>query len=115
MATKSEVARLRRLADHLRKTVPADGPVRFRFGRMGSREGNLGTCEESRDGYLLRVDTTVEFPYAKATLIHEMAHAMAWGMDGSPTEHGQFFWEAHSYVFQRYADWLWREKNPREK
>jgi hypothetical protein len=94
------------LGVHLRRTVPLLLPVSIRLVR---RLADRGDCNEVAGRYLIRVRRELDTNEGFGTLLHEFAHAAAYGLDGEE-DHGEFFQEARGVVFGAYLDWLKRER-----
>jgi hypothetical protein len=92
----------RRLINHLRRVLPLDRPVHVRTCRVP--RGRVGDCLALTDHYRVRIERRLPAHEARATLLHEFAHAVAWPLDGGE-EHGEWFRRAEDLVARCYWDW----------
>jgi len=88
------------LVARLRRQLPLPGPVSVRFERFG--QPHAGDCTRLSDGrYRVRIDPRQPVHEQVSTLLHELAHVLAWPLDGG-CEHGEWFDRAKHVVFLVY-------------
>lgn len=81
----------------LKKHLPLSHPVRLRRVPLSKLDGD---CDYRNDTYWIRIDKALPEYYAIEVLIHELAHALAWGKDKD--SHGPNWGKAYSFVYRTY-------------
>ena len=70
--------------------------------RMILRNGIDGLCECKNDKFIVKVNKKLPENYSIDVLIHEIAHAVAWGKD--PDVHGPNWGKAYSKVYRIFLE-----------
>jgi hypothetical protein len=92
---------LQQLFRHLKKELPISQPVKYRRVPM---KGNDGVCIHANGRFIIKIDRTFEEYYAIEILMHEYAHALAWGKDKDV--HGPQWGIAYSVVYRKFLQFL---------
>jgi len=99
-----EKPKFQSLARHLKRKLPLGVPISIRLRRVPRRR--IGDCTSDGTTFLIRVDPSLGTDEACGTLLHEVAHALSWGLDGPDEDHGEFFRHAERTVWSWYLAWL---------
>lgn len=95
----SKRERLRQIEQWLRLRFPTPIPTRVRVERV---RGALGDCGLIRDRLVVRVDSRLDGYQSAAVLIHEWAHAMAWGRER--VDHDRAWSDRYGRVYRAFYD-----------
>ena len=99
-------ARFHSMARFLKKKRQFVEPLHTLIKKVPRRRD--GDCTYDGTRYMIRVAPYLDTNEAIGTLLHEMAHAVSWGLDGpdETDDHGDFFKHAERTVWGWYLDWL---------
>ena len=89
-----------RLAARYRKRFPY---LKFRVKRK-RMPTMFGYCQQTEDGFLVVLDSTLSQEYAIFVLPHEIAHAISFHADD--IEHGDNFWTTYRKTYEVYEEFL---------
>jgi hypothetical protein len=70
--------------------------------RVKIKEGLDGLCEKRDNKFVIKVSTNLGENYSIDVLIHEVAHAVAWGKDADI--HGVNWGRAYSRVYRLFLE-----------
>jgi hypothetical protein len=91
------------LGHRLRRELPLELPLSIRLQKLP--RGAVGECDRHKDRFAIRIAKDLDTEEALGTLLHEAAHALAWGLDGVD-DHGMYFCMANRTVWGIYMEWL---------
>ena len=87
----------------LRAYCPTEFPVMVR--RVSLKDGFFGDCSKGEKAFLVRVNKALDKDFQIWVLVHEYAHAMAWGFEGMhESEHTPHFGVCYARAYNAVFD-----------
>ena len=90
----------RKVAEFLKESKLVELPVKIR--KIHLKEGLDGLCEYKEDKFIIKISQSLPENYSIDVLIHEFAHAVAWGKDIDV--HGTNWGKAYSKVYRLFLE-----------
>jgi hypothetical protein len=90
----------RKVVKFLKESNLVEKQISIRRCKLG--KGFDGLCELKNNGFLLRIDKNLPENHSVDVLIHEFAHAVAWGKDTDV--HGPNWGKAYSKVYRLFLE-----------
>lgn len=90
----------REVAIFFKNSNLVEEPISVR--RSKTRKGWDGQCEKKDDRFIIKVNPNLNESYSIDVLIHEVAHAVAWGKDSD--HHGPNWGRAYSKVYRLFLE-----------
>jgi len=84
----------------LKGVVRSDMPIKVRC--MSLSDDLDGICIEKTDHFLIKVSKVLTVGHAIDVMIHEFAHAEAWGKESDP--HGSVWGRCYSRIYREYLN-----------
>lgn len=88
----------RKVCAFLKENAECEYPIKIRRVKLSSKFDGL--CEFKGDHFLIKISKNLESEHMIDVLIHEVAHAMSWGMDKDI--HGPSWGLAYSKIYRKF-------------
>jgi len=86
-------------ANFLKKHVPCNKRINIRRVLVGELDGS---CELKNDRFLIKINKKLSVEHSIDVLLHEIAHAHAWGKDKD--HHGPNWGMTYAYIYRFYHE-----------
>lgn len=83
----------------LKSISTAELPIKIKRVNMENLDGS---CEEKKSYFLIKINKELDENHAIDVLLHEMAHADAWGKDQDV--HGKNWGLSYSRIYRKYDE-----------
>ncbi len=90
----------REVATFFKNSNLVEEPISVR--RVKIKSGIDGLCEKKDNKFIIKINPNLTENYSIDVLIHEVAHAVAWGKDADI--HGPNWGRAYSRVYRLFLD-----------
>jgi len=90
----------REVVNYFKESKLVVEPISVR--RLKLRNGLDGQCEKINDRFIIKINTNLIENYSIDVLLHEWAHALAWGKDADI--HGPNWGKAYSKVYRMFLE-----------